>query len=82
MQNEKNNLYYIIYLLIWMALLMFAKWWKCTTKQTLNYIINNYNFTKNWSRFMVFSNIELKFFQINLILKLFMCLMLEFLKLF
>ncbi len=33
-KNEKMQK--VIYMLIWMALLMFAKWWKFTTKKTLN----------------------------------------------
>jgi hypothetical protein len=37
------------------------------------------NFQKNWIRFMMISTIELKSFQINLVLELFMCLRLELL---
>ncbi len=37
-------------------------------------------FQKNWIRFMMISKIELKCFQINLVLELFMCLRLQLLK--
>ncbi len=40
------------------------------------------NFQKNWIRFIMISKIKLKSFHINLMLELFMCLMLELLKLF
>jgi hypothetical protein len=40
------------------------------------------NFQKNWIRFTIISKIKLFFFQINLMLELFMCLMLELLGLF
>jgi hypothetical protein len=36
-------------------------------------------FQKHWIRFMMISNIELKFFQLNLMLEFFMCLRLELL---
>ncbi len=39
------------------------------------------NFQKNWIRFIMISKIKLKSFHINLMLELFMCLMLELLKL-
>ncbi len=65
-------------MLILMALFMFAKWWKFTMKEKFNYIINIFfNFQKKLIRFVMISNIELKSFQINFMLKLFMCLMLE-----
>ncbi len=41
-----------------------------------SYIINIYIYIY-WIRFIVISNIELKKFQINLMLELFMCLKLE-----
>ncbi len=63
-----------------MAFLMFAKWWKFTTKKTLNYIINIYfEFLKNWIKLTMISKIELKSFSVNLMLELFICLMLELL---
>jgi hypothetical protein len=61
-----------------MAFLVFAKWWKFTIKKSLIIILK---FQKNWIRFIMISNIECKSFQINLMLELFMCLMLEFLNL-
>jgi hypothetical protein len=46
----------------------------------INNIINIIlNFQKNWIMFIMISKIKLKISQINLILKLFMCLMLELL---
>jgi len=41
-----------------------------------------FKFQKYWIRFIMISNIKLKFFQINLMFELFMCLMLEWLELF
>ncbi len=63
-----------------MALFMFAKWWRFTTKKNKinGYIINIYfKISKHWIRFMMVSEIELKYFQINLMLELFMRLRLE-----
>ncbi len=57
-----------------MAFFMFAKWQKFTTKKTFAYIINIYfknlkTLDKAYDDFK-----ELNFFQINLMLELFMCL--------
>jgi hypothetical protein len=61
-----------------MAPLMFAKWWKFTTEKYFSYIINIYlNVKKKLDKFIVISNIELIFVQINLTLKFFVCLRLE-----
>ncbi len=61
---------------------MFTKWWKFTTKKPLvTSLIFILNFQKNWIRFMMISKIELKRFQINLMLELFMCLRLKLLEL-
>ncbi len=61
---------------------MFAKWWKFTTKQTFGYTINIY-FKISKTLDKVHDDLkvhdELKFFQINLMLELFMSLRLEFL---
>ncbi len=66
-----------------MALPVFAKWWKFTTKnKSVASLIFVLNFQKTWIRFIMISKIKLKSFQINLMLELFMCLMLESLKLF
>jgi hypothetical protein len=64
-----------------MALFMFKKWWKVTTKKPLGYIIDIYFKFSKKKRFMIISKIELKCFQINLTLELFMCLRLELLEL-
>ncbi len=62
---------------------MFAKWWKFTKKKiSIISLIFISKFQKNWIRFIVISKIEFKNFQINLMLEIFMCLMLEFKKLF
>ncbi len=62
---------------------MFTKWWTFTTTKTFSYIINIYfKLKKNWIRFMMISKIELKCFQMNLMLELFMCLSLKLLELF
>ncbi len=63
---------------------MFVKWWKFATKNKtfgtwLTFILN---FQKNWIRFMMISNIELKWFQIDLMLELFICWRLKLLELF
>jgi hypothetical protein len=70
-----------LFLLMLMVFFMFAKWWKFTTKK-ISYInnINIFKFSKKRIRFIMISKILLKNFQINLILELFMCLMLELLK--
>jgi hypothetical protein len=66
-----------------MAFLIVAKWWKFTTKEPLvTSLIFILKFQKNWIRFMMISDIELKCFKINLMLDLFMCFRLELLKLF
>jgi hypothetical protein len=66
-----------------MALFMFVKWWKFTTKKLLvTSLVFILNFQKNWIRFMMIPKIEVKCFQINLRLELFICLTLELLKLF
>jgi hypothetical protein len=58
---------------------MFAKWWNSNKSVTsLLFILN---FQKNWIRFIMISKIKLKKFQVNLMLKLFIYLMLELLKL-
>jgi hypothetical protein len=59
-----------------MALLMFAKWWKFTTKKNLvTSLMFILNFQKKRIKFIMISNIKLNFFQINLMLELFKCLM-------
>jgi hypothetical protein len=64
-----------------MVFLMFAKWWKFSTKKnSITLIIFILNFQKNWIRFIMISNIKLKSFQIILLLELFMFLMLELLE--
>jgi hypothetical protein len=64
-----------------MAFFEFAVWWKFTTKKIFGNIINIYlKFQINWIRFMMISKIELKCFQINLMLEFFMCLRLELLE--
>jgi hypothetical protein len=69
--------------LILIALLIFAKWWKFTTKiKSITLLIYILNFQNIWKRFLMISKIELKIFQINFIVRLFMCLTLELLKLF
>jgi hypothetical protein len=66
-----------------MAFFMFTKWWKFTTKKPLfTSLIFILKFQINWIRFMMISKIELKCFQINLILEIFLCLRLELLELF
>jgi hypothetical protein len=66
-----------------MALFMFIKWWKVTTKKLLvTSLVFILNFQKNWIRFMTIPKIEVKCFQINLRLELFIFLTLELLKLF
>jgi hypothetical protein len=70
-------------LLILMALLIFAKWWKFTTKiKSITLLIYILKIQNIWKRFLMISKIELKIFQINFIVRLFMCLTLELLKLF
>jgi hypothetical protein len=65
-----------------MALFMFAKWLTFTTKKPLDTsLIYPLKFQKYWIRFMIISKIELKCFEINLMLELFMCLRLELLEL-
>jgi len=49
---------------------------KCFSKTSLIFILK---FQKNWIRFIMISKVELKSFQISLMLELFMCLMLELL---
>jgi hypothetical protein len=49
-----------------------------SAKKNFGYIINIYfKYSKNWIRFIIISKFKLKCFQINLMLKLFMCLRLE-----
>jgi hypothetical protein len=60
-----------------MAFPMFAKWWKFTTKKHTHNCIFIFKFQKHWISFIMISNIELKSFQIHLMLELFTCLMLE-----
>ncbi len=50
-------------------------------KPSITSLIFILDFQKKLIRYIVISNIELKSFQINLILELFMCLMLELLEL-
>jgi hypothetical protein len=50
-------------------------------KKSVASLIFVLNFQKTWIRFIMISKIKLKIFQINLMLELFMCLMLELLKL-
>jgi len=67
-----------INVLTWIFVHMFAKWWKFTTKKhTVTSLIFILNFQEKRIRFIMISNIELKSFQINLMLELFMCSMLE-----
>ncbi len=48
-----------------MALFMFVKWLKFTTKKTLDTsLIYILKFQKHWIKFMIMSKIELKCFQI------------------
>ncbi len=58
---------------------MFTKWWKFTTKKPLITSLIFILFYK-WIRFIMISKIQLKSFQINLMLKLVMCLWLELLQ--
>jgi hypothetical protein len=69
---KKNSL-----LLMLMAFLTFAKWWTFITTKIVTSLIFIINAQKNWIEFIMISKMKLKSFQINLILKLFMCLMLE-----
>jgi hypothetical protein len=67
--------------LILMAFFMIVKWWKFTTKKSITLLIFILNFQKNWIRFIVISKIRLKSLKINLMFKIFMCLMLHLLRL-
>jgi hypothetical protein len=64
-----------------MAFLMFAKWWKFTTKKIVTSLIFILNVPKTWLKFIKNSKIKLKIFHLNLIIELFMCLMLKLLEL-
>jgi hypothetical protein len=55
-----------------MALLVFTKWWKFTTKKnSFTSLIFILNFQKNWIKFAMISNIKFKSFQIDLMLRFF-----------
>jgi hypothetical protein len=61
---------------------MFAKWWKFTIIKKIGFIISIYfKFSTNWIRFIMISKIKLRIFQVSLMLKFFICLILELLKL-
>jgi hypothetical protein len=56
-----------------MALLMWTKWWKFSTKkQSVTSLIFIVNFQKTWIQFIAISKIKINFFQINLMLEFFL----------